>query len=113
MAHFIGTGIAKEVICTAGNIKAEYAYAIGLVNNVVPAEELMAVTTKVVNGIVKNAPITVAYNKKAIDNGSRTNVDGGVAVEMEEFSNCLVTEDQTHGMTCFLERTKDKKFSNK
>ena len=109
----ITPGIAKEMIYTARNIKAERAYAIGLVNNVVPAEELMAVVMKMANGIAKNAPIAVAYSKKAINNGLQTDIEGGIASEVEEFSNCFATEDQTYGMTCFLEKTKDKKFSNK
>ena len=113
LARLVGTGIAKEMIYTARNIKAERAYAIGLVNNVVPAEELMAVVMKMANGIAKNAPIAVAYSKKAINNGLQTDIDGGIAIEVEEFSNCFATEDQTYGMTCFLEKTKDKKFSNK
>lgn len=101
------------MIYTARNIKAERAYAIALVNNVVPAEELMAVVMKMANGIAKNAPIAVAYSKKAINNGLQTDIEGGIAIEVEEFSNCFATEDQTYGMTCFLEKTKDKKFSNK
>ena len=113
LARLVGTGIAKEMIYTARNIKAERAYAIGLVNNVVPAEELMAAVMKMANGIAKNAPIAVANSKKAINNGLQTDIDGGIAIEVEEFSNCFATEDQTYGMTCFLEKTKDKKFANK
>ena len=89
LARIVGVGIAKEMIYTARNIKAERAYAIGLVNNVVPAEELMAVVMKMANGIAKNAPIAVAYSKKAINNGLQTDIDGGIAIEVEEFSNCF------------------------
>ena len=113
LARLVGTGIAKEMIYTARNIKADRAYAIGLVNSVVPADELMAAVMKMANGIAKNAPLAVAYSKKAINNGLQTDIDGGIAIEVEEFSNCFATEDQTYGMTCFLEKTKDKKFSNK
>ena len=69
LARLVGTGIAKEMIYTARNIKAERAYAIGLVNNVVPAEELMAAVMKMANGIAKNAPIAVAYSKKQSTTG--------------------------------------------
>ena len=102
LARLVGTGIAKEMI-----------YTVGLVNSVVPADELMAAVMKMANGIAKNAPLAVAYSKKAINNGLQTDIDGGIAIEVEEFSNCFATEDQTYGMTCFLEKTKDKKFSNK
>ena len=45
--------------------------------------------------------------------GLQTDIDGGIGIEVEEFSNCFATEDQTYGMTCFLEKVKEKNFSNK
>ena len=103
----------KEMIYTARNIKAPRAAEIGLVNKIVPAEELMATAMKMAKGIAANAPIAVANSKKAINNGLQTDIDGGIAIEVEEFSNCFATEDQTYGMTCFLEKVKEKTFSNK
>ena len=113
LARLVGAGIAKEMIYTARNIKADRAAQIGLVNKVVVAEELSATVMKMAQGIAKNAPIAVAYAKKAINNGLQTDIDSGIAIEVEEFSNCFATEDQTYGMTCFLEKVKDKQFSNK
>ena len=52
------------MIFTARNIKADKALAIGLVNAVVPQEELMATALKMANGICKNAPIAVAQSEK-------------------------------------------------
>lgn len=113
LARLVGAGIAKEMIYTARNIKADRAAQIGLVNKVVAAEELSATVMKMAQGIAKNAPIAVAYAKKAINNGLQTDIDSGIAIEVEEFSNCFATEDQTYGMTCFLEKVKEKVFSNK
>lgn len=113
LARLVGAGIAKEMIFTARNIKADRAYAIGLVNSVVAAEELMPTVMKMANGIAKNAPIAVAYAKTAINEGLQKDIDDGIAVEVREFSNCFATEDQTYGMTCFLEKTKEKIFANK
>ena len=113
LARLVGAGIAKEIIYTARNIKADRAAQIGLVNKVVAAEELSATVMKMAQGIAKNAPIAVAYAKKAINNGLQTDIDSGIAIEVEEFSNCFATEDQTYGMTCFLEKVKEKEFSNK
>lgn len=113
LARLVGAGIAKEMIYTARNIKADRAAQIGLVNKVVVAEELSATVMKMAQGIAKNAPIAVAYAKKAINNGLQTDIDSGIAIEVEEFSNCFATEDQTYGMTCFLEKVKEKEFSNK
>ncbi|MCI8851866.1 MAG: enoyl-CoA hydratase [Erysipelotrichaceae bacterium] len=113
LARLVGAGIAKEMIFGARNIKADRAYAINLVNAVYPLEELMGAAMKMANGIAKNAPIAVAYSKQAINKGLQTDIDGGIEIEVEEFSNCFATEDQTYGMTCFLEKVKDKAFSNK
>ena len=113
LARLVPVGIAKEMIYGARNIKADKALAIGLVNNVVPFEELMPTVLKMANGICKNAPIAVSYAKKAINDGLQLDIDGGVAEEVKDFSACFATEDQTYGMTCFLEKVKEKTFSNK
>lgn len=113
LARLVGAGIAKEMIYTARNIKAQRAAEIGLVNKVVAAEELSATVMKMAQGIAKNAPIAIAYAKKAINNGLQTDIDAGIAIEVEEFSKCFASEDQTYGMTCFLEKVKEKEFSNK
>ena len=113
LARLVGAGIAKEMIYTARNIKAQRAAEIGLVNKVVAAEELSATVMKMAQGIAKNAPIAIAYAKKAINNGLQTDIDAVIAIEVEEFSKCFASEDQTYGMTCFLEKVKEKEFSNK
>ena len=113
LARTVGVGFAKEMIYTARNIKVEKALAIGLVNAVVPQEELMATVLKMANGIAKNAPIAVAQSKKAINNGLQMDIDGGVAEEVKDFAECFATEDQTYGMECFVNRVKEKEFKNK
>ena len=107
LARLVPAGIAKEMIFTARNIKADKALAIGLVNAVVPQEELMA------NGICKNAPIAVAQSKKAINAGLQTDMDSAIAIEVKDFSDCFATEDQTYGMECFVNKVKEKEFKNK
>lgn len=113
LARLVPAGIAKELIFGARNIKVQRAYEIGLVNKVVALEELMPTALKMAAGIAKNAPIAVAYAKRAINNGLQLDIDGGIAEEVKEFSNCFATEDQTYGMTCFLEKVSEKTFSNK
>lgn len=113
LTRLVGAGVAKEMIYTARNIKADRALAINLVNSVVPAEELMGAAIKMANGIAKNAPIAVANAKKAMNDGAQVDIDAGLAIEVKEFANCFNSEDQTYGMTCFLEKVKDKAFSNK
>ena len=113
LARLVPAGIAKEMIFTARNIKADKALAIGLVNAVVPQEELMATALKMANGICKNAPIAVAQSKKAINAGLQTDMNSAIAIEVKDFSDCFATEDQTYGMECFVNKVKEKEFKNK
>ena len=113
LARLVPMGIAKEMIFTARNIKADKALSIGLVNAVVPAEELMPTVLKIANGICKNAPIAVANSKRAINNGLQVDIDSAIQVEVKEFSDCFATEDQTYGMECFVNKVKEKEFKNK
>lgn len=113
LARTVGVGFAKELIYTARNIKADKALAIGLVNQVVPAEDLMATALKMANGIAKNAPIAVSQSKKAINNGLQMDIDAGLNEEIKDFAECFASEDQTYGMECFVNRVKEKEFKNK
>ncbi len=113
LARLVGAGIAKEMIFTARNIKADRAFAIGLVNALYPLDELMNQALKMANGIAKNAPIAVANAKRAINEGTQVDIDSGIKAEVKEFADCFNSEDQTYGMTCFLEKVKEKNFSNK
>ena len=113
LARLVPAGIAKEMIYTARNIKADKAKEIGLVNDVVAQEDLMATAMKLANRIAANAPIAVAHSKKAINEGLQKNIDDAVKLEVSEFSECFKTEDQKYGMECFVNRVKDKEFKNK
>ena len=116
LARIVPVGIAKELVYGGRNIKADKALAIGLVNAVYPAEELMAAAQKMAKGIAKNAPLAVAASKRAINKGLEGTMDEGIAIEVEEFSKCFDTEDQKYGMEYFLDRNKEKpakQFKNK
>lgn len=113
LARIVPVGIAKEIIYSGRNIKADKALAIGLVNAVYPHDELMAAAQKMAAGFAKNAPKAVAASKRAINNGLEGGMDEGIAIEVDEFSKCFDTEDQKYGMDCFLNKVKDKQFQNK
>jgi len=110
LARIVGVGIAKELIYTAKNIKADEAYRIGLVNAVYPAEELMEQAKKMASRIAMNAPIAVRNCKKAINLGLQVNMDEAIVIEEKLFGNCFETEDQKAGMGNFLEKDKEKKL---
>lgn len=108
LARLVGAGMAKQMIYTARNIKADEAYRIGLVNAVYSAEELMAQAEKMAAGIAKNAPIAVRNCKKAINEGLDADMDQAIVIEEKLFGDCFETEDQKYGMAFFLDKNKEK-----
>ena len=112
LARLIGPGYAKQMIYTARNIKADEALRIGLVNQVVPQAELMATAEKMAAGIAKNAPIAVRQCKKAINEGLELDMDKAIELEEKLFGDCFETHDQVEGMTAFMEKRKEKNFTN-
>ena len=123
LARLVSPGMAKQLIYTARNIKADEAYRIGLVNQVVKAEvneagevtvsakdALMAAALKMASGIAANAPIAVRNCKKAINDGLQVDMDKAIVIEEKLFGDCFETEDQRAGMANFLEKDKEKKL---
>ena len=107
LARLIGAGMAKQLIYTAKNIKADEAYRIGLVNAVYPQEELLAAAEKMANQIAANAPIAVRACKKAINDGLQVNIDDALVIEEKLFGSCFESEDQREGMANFLRKKDD------
>lgn len=108
LARLVGAGMAKQMIYTARNIKAEEAYRIGLVNAVYPKEELLPAAEKMAAGIAKNAPIAVRNCKKAINEGLDVDMDQALVIEEKLFGDCFETQDQRYGMAFFLDKNKEK-----
>ena len=113
LARLVGPGMAKQLIYTAKNIKADEALRIGLVNAVYPAEELMPAAEKMASTIAKNAPIAVRACKKAINDGLQVDMDKAVVIEEELFGSCFQSADQIEGMSAFLEKRKHELYQNK
>lgn len=117
LARLVGPGMAKQMIYSARNIKADEALRIGLVNAVYPLEELLPAAQKLAATIAKNAPIAVRGCKKAINEGlEAATMAEAVAIEEKIFGDCFETEDQRYGMAFFLDRNKEKvkePFKNK
>ncbi|MFR6329859.1 MAG: enoyl-CoA hydratase-related protein [Eisenbergiella sp.] len=113
LARLVGPGMAKQMIYTARNIKADEALRIGLVNAVYTQEELMGAAEKRAAGIAKNAPIAVRNCKKAINDGLDADMDEAIVIEEKLFGDCFESYDQKEGMAAFLEKRKVEKFLNK
>ena len=113
LARLVGPGMAKQLIYTAKNIKADEALRIGLVNAVFPQEQLMEEAEKLAAKIAKNAPIAVRASKKAINDGLQVEMDKAIEIEEKLFGSCFESYDQKEGMGAFLEKRKVEKFLNR
>mgnify|MGYP000891077811 CR=1 FL=1 len=113
LARLVGPGMAKQLIYTAKNIKADEALRIGLVNAVYPAQELLPAAEKLAGTIAKNAPIAVRACKKAINDGLQVDMDRAVTIEEKLFGSCFETADQKEGMGAFLEKRKHEPYQNR
>ena len=107
LARIVGPGMAKQLIYTARNIKADEALRIGLVNAVYPAGELMEQAEKLASTIAGNAPIAVRACKKAINEGLELPMDEAIVLEEKLFGSCFESWDQQEGMANFLRKKDD------
>lgn len=105
LPQLIGKGRAMELIMTAAMITAEQAKDYGLVNHVVPQEELLSFTNVIAQKIIKNAPFAIGKAIKAI-NANFTDGKNGFDVEIKSFGKCFGTADFKEGTTAFLEKRK-------
>ena len=112
LARLVGMGRAKEIIFTCSNIDAAEAYRIGLVNKVVPQAELMDTAKKMASKILRNGSYAVAVAKAAINNGYDMDIKNAVEMEANLFGVVNDTHDKKEGMSAFLEKRKEKNFTD-
>ena len=102
LAKLVGMGMAKQLIFTGRNIKADEAMRIGLVNAIYEPADLLPAAMQMAESICKNAPIAVAYAKQCINEEYDLPADEAIAYENKLFGKCFATEDQKNGMQAFL-----------
>lgn len=105
LTQLIGKGRAMEMLMSANMIDANTALQYGLVNYVVPAEELLSKTKSILDTINSKAPLAVAACIKAA-NAVFNESKNGYQTEIDAFGDCFVTEDMKEGVTAFLEKRK-------
>ncbi len=105
LTQLIGKGRAMEMLMSANMIDAHAALQHGLVNYVVPAEELLNKTKSILELINSKAPLAVAACIKAA-NAVFDETQNGYATEISSFGDCFITEDMKEGTTAFLEKRK-------
>ena len=104
LPRLVGVCKAKELILTGDIIKAEEAEKIGLVNRVVPGENLMAAAKEIAKKIASKSQATVRLAKDVINKGMQTSLETGLDYEREIYSLCLTLEDKEEGINAFIEK---------
>ena len=104
LPRLVGKGRALQLILSGEMISAQEAYRIGLVNEVVPAADLIARAEAILKEIAANAPIGIKYSLEAVNKGMDTSQSEGFALEASYFGLCAGTEDKKEGTSAFLEK---------
>ena len=106
MARLLGKGKALELICSGDRIAADEAERIGLVNRVVPADQLMSAAEELARKIATRGPLAVRAAIEAVMIGSDMPQDAGLVLEATLFGLLASTSDMKEGMGAFLEKRK-------
>jgi enoyl-CoA hydratase len=104
LPRLIGKGRALQLILSGEMISAQEAYRIGLVNEIVPAADLITRAEAILLRIASNAPIAVKFALEAANRGLDTSQGEGLLLEASYFGLCAATEDKKEGTTAFLEK---------
>jgi enoyl-CoA hydratase len=104
LPRLVGKGRALQLILSGEIISAQEAYRIGLVNEIVPAAELIARAEAILHKIASNAPVAVKFALEAANKGMETSQSEGLLLEAAYFGLCAATEDKKEGTSAFLEK---------
>lgn len=106
LPRLVGKGRAKELLFTGKQIDAAEACRIGLVNSIVPLDQLIDTATAMAALIMERGPVAVKLCKAAVNEGLDMDFESGQAYEREVFGLCFATDDQKEGMRAFVEKRK-------
>src|SRR5579884_192899 len=97
LSRLVGKGIAMQLVLTGEMITAQEAHRIGLVNEVVPAAELIPRAEAIAQKIIANAPLAVQYAMEAVNKGMEMTLAEGLYLEAVLFGVACATEDKSEG----------------
>lgn len=103
LVHLVGKGRALELLLSGNMVDAQTALQYGLVNHVVPQEELLNKTRSILEVITAKAPLAIS---KCITAANAAFTPNGYQTEVEAFGACFATEDMKEGTAAFLEKRK-------
>jgi enoyl-CoA hydratase len=104
LPRLVGKGRALQLILSGEMISAQEAHRIGLINEIVPAADLITRAEAILKRIASNAPIAVKYALDAVNKGLETSQSEGLALEASYFGLCAATEDKAEGTSAFLQK---------
>ncbi|KKB35205.1 enoyl-CoA hydratase/isomerase family protein [Bacillus thermotolerans] len=104
--RLVGQTAAKELLYFGEMITAERAYEIGLVNKVVPQDELLDLAKAWGRTLAEKPVMAVRMMKKAVNTGAQVDLNSALDVEMACFGNAFATQDRMEGMQSFIEKRK-------
>jgi enoyl-CoA hydratase len=104
LPRLIGEKKAKELIFTGDSLSATEAYRLGMINKVVPPDELKDATNELVEKLLRRSPVTLRLAKAAVNKSMEVGLLEGMSYELELFAQCFSTEDQKEGAKAFLEK---------
>ncbi|MDX3524524.1 enoyl-CoA hydratase/isomerase family protein [Streptomyces scabiei] len=103
LARLVGPSKAKDLIFTGRMVKADEALSLGLVDRVVPADEVYTAAHAWAARLAKGPAIALRAAKESIDAGLETDLETGLAIERNWFAGLFATEDRERGMRSFVE----------
>lgn len=104
LPRLIGKGLAAELLFTGNIIDAQEAERIGLINRVTSQDKLMSDCKAIAETICQKGPVAVRLCKEAVSNGMEMDLRRACSYEADLFALCFSGEEQTEGMTAFLEK---------
>lgn len=108
LTRLVGPGMAKEMLFTGDQYDAEAAYKMGLVNKIVPGEELLDYCIEMAKRIAKRGPHAVSLSKEAVDRGGDMTLREALHLESELYASAFTTDEAHEGCTAFLEKREPK-----
>lgn len=112
LARLVGKGMALEMILTGKKIDVQEAYRIGLVNKIVPKEEVMESAMNIAREIASKAPIAARYAKEAVYKGMDMTIEQGLHLEADLYFLIHTTKDRIEGINAF-QKKRNPKFKGK
>ncbi|HEY2375785.1 MAG TPA: enoyl-CoA hydratase-related protein [Gemmatimonadaceae bacterium] len=104
LPRLVGRGRALQLLLTGEMIDAQEAHRIGLVNRVVPGDQLLAIAAAMIQQMLMNAPLGLAACIEMVDRGLEMPLDDALALEATCFGVLISTRDTAEGTRAFLEK---------